>query len=100
MRALPAWRVTPDGTGIERSFRVKNFSAAASFVSAAADAANAAGHHPDLHITEYNLVRVVLTTHAAGGVTLADVALAARLDALPVPYSPKWLRESGVACGG
>lgn len=41
-----------------------------------------------------------VTTHAAGGVTLADVALAARLDAVPCEYSPKWLRESGFGGGG
>jgi pterin-4a-carbinolamine dehydratase len=40
-------------------------------------------------------VTVSLTTHAAGGITLADVGLAARVDAVPVECSPKWLKEQG-----
>ena len=95
--SLPAWRLSPDGTSLSRDFRTKNFAAAVAFLSAAADVAEAAGHHPDFHLTEWNRVRVDATTHAAGGVTLADVSLAAKLDAVPVTYSPKWLREQQAA---
>jgi len=35
---------------------------------------------------------VVLTTHAAGGLSMQDFIMAARIDALPVEYSPKWLK--------
>jgi 4a-hydroxytetrahydrobiopterin dehydratase len=42
-------------------------------------------------------VRVVLSTHAVGGITLPDLVIAAKLDALPVEYSPKWLREHEAA---
>ncbi len=38
-------------------------------------------------------VEVVVTTHAAGGLTHFDFVLAAKLDELEVDYSPKWLRE-------
>lgn len=34
-----------------------------------------------------------MSTHAVGGVTLPDVVMAAKLDALPVDVSPKWLKE-------
>jgi 4a-hydroxytetrahydrobiopterin dehydratase len=51
-------------------------------------------HHPDLHLTDYRSVEVVVATHAGGGrVTMADLVLAAKIDALPVDYSPKWLKE-------
>ena len=82
---------------LSREFRAKNFAAAVAFLSAAADVAEAAGHHPDFHLTEWNRVRVDATTHAAGGITLADASLAAKLDAVPVVYSPKWLREQAAA---
>jgi hypothetical protein len=35
----------------------------------------------------------VLTTHAARGLTMFDAIMAAKVDALPVQYSPKWERE-------
>ena len=38
-------------------------------------------------------VRVDLSTHAIGGLSLPDLVLAAKIDALDVEYSPKWLRE-------
>jgi len=97
LRSLPAWRLSPDGTLLSREFRAKNFLAAVAFLSAAAEVAEAGGHHPDFHLTEWNRVRVDATTHAVGGITLADVALAAKLDEVPVTYSPKWLREQAAA---
>lgn len=97
LRSLPAWRLSDDGTLLSREFKAKNFASAVAFLGAAAEVAEAAGHHPDLHLTEWNRVRVDATTHAVGGVTLADVSLAAKLDAVPVVYSPKWLREQAAA---
>lgn len=97
LRSLPAWRLSPDGTSLSREFKTKNFMSAVAFLAAAAEVAEAAGHHPDFHLTEWNRVRVDATTHAVGGITLADVSLAAKLDAVPVVYSPKWLREQAAA---
>ena len=56
--------------------------------------AEAEGHHPDVHLTNYRDVRVEITTHAIGGLSLHDFVLAAKLDAVDVTYSPKWLREN------
>lgn len=95
--SLPAWRLSEDGASLFREFRAKNFASAVAFLSAAAGVADAIGHHPDFHLTDWNAVRVDATTHAAGGVTLADLHLAARLDAVPCAYSPKWLREQKAA---
>jgi len=64
-----------------------------SFFNMAGEIAESEGHHPDLHLTGYRNVRVVLSTHAVGGLTLPDLVIAAKLDALPIKYSPKWLRE-------
>ncbi len=33
-------------------------------------------HHPDLHLTRYKMLKVVLTTRDAGGVTMKDIKLA------------------------
>ena len=57
------------------------------------------GHHPDVHITGYKHVRIVVSTHEAGGLTALDFALAAKIDALPVEYDPAWLRGHPSAQG-
>ena len=55
--------------------------------------------HPDLHLTSWRNVRVDLSTHAIGGLSMPDLVLAAKIDAIPVEYSPKWLREKQAAAG-
>lgn len=91
--------------------------AAVRFFDQVAEIAEQEGHHPDLHLINYRevqvwdihayvdnckrfrqcsifmIVQVVLSTHAIGGVSTFDAILAAKIDALPVEYSPKWLRQ-------
>lgn len=56
-------------------------------------------HHPDLHLTGYRNVEVVLWTHAIGGLTENDLIMAGLIDEIKVAYSPKWLREHPAAEG-
>jgi 4a-hydroxytetrahydrobiopterin dehydratase len=79
--AAGAWR--REGDAITRTFTFKGFKGALAFVNRVAEAANAANHHPDIHIESYRNVRIVLTTHATGGLSDADVELARRIDELP-----------------
>lgn len=51
------------------------------FTGGMAYLAEVANHHSDITI-EWNRVRLTLSTHSAGGLTAADVALAGRIDAL------------------
>ena len=51
------------------------------FVNGVAEAAEKAGHHPDIDI-RYNRVRLGLVTHDAGGLTAKDFNLAATADKL------------------
>lgn len=78
--ALATWR--REGNEITRTFTFKGFKSAMAFVNRVAEAANEANHHPDIHIEAYRTVRIVLTTHATGGITDADVGLARRIDEL------------------
>ncbi len=67
-------------------------SVAMDYVNLVAGVAEEEKHHPDIYITDYRNVRLVLSTHAIGGrLTLPDFVVAAKLDALPVQCSPKWL---------
>lgn len=79
---LGRWVVRWDGKRISRAFTTKDWAAAMAFTNALSAAAEAADHHPDVHITRWRHVRVELYTHAAGGVTEADLALAETAEAL------------------
>ena len=94
--ALPLWALSTDGTTISREFTAKNWGAAMAFLNSLSELAEEEGHHPDVHLTGWRNVRVDMSTHAIGGLSMPDLVLAAKLDAIPVVYSPKWLRESGV----
>ncbi|TMC01811.1 MAG: 4a-hydroxytetrahydrobiopterin dehydratase [Chloroflexi bacterium] len=81
-RLLAAGEWRRDGNTITRAFTLKGFKGAMAFANRVAEAANAANHHPDIHIERYRSVRIVLTTHATGGISDADVDLARRIDQL------------------
>jgi 4a-hydroxytetrahydrobiopterin dehydratase len=76
--ASGAWR--RDGNAITRTFAFKGFKGAMAFANRVAEAANAANHHPDIHVEGYRNVRIVLTTHATAGITDADVDLARTIE--------------------
>jgi 4a-hydroxytetrahydrobiopterin dehydratase len=61
--------------------KLHDFAAALAFVNVVGAAAEAANHHPDIDI-RWNTVRLVLTTHDSGGLTLLDLALAGVVDRL------------------
>jgi 4a-hydroxytetrahydrobiopterin dehydratase len=76
---LPEWRLC--GDVIERTMTFADFPAAISFVHRVAEAAERAGHHPDIDI-RWNKVRLALSSHDAGGLTELDFGLAAEIDSL------------------
>ena len=71
---------TREGDALTKTFTFKGFKGAMAFVNRVAEAANAANHHPDIHLERYKTVRIVLTTHIAHGLTDADLELARRID--------------------
>src|SRR2546422_4280685 len=73
------WR--REGAALTKTFTFKGFKGAMAFANRVAEAANAANHHPDIHVEGYKNVRIVLTTHATGGISDADVELAKKIDA-------------------
>lgn len=79
LNVLPKWKV--EAGELTRTFLFEDFRAAVRFVNRVAEAAEAAGHHPDIDI-RYNRVRLGLATHDAGGLTAKDFNLAASIDKL------------------
>ena len=81
---LDGWRLaTDDGPpSIERDLAFADFAAALAFVNRVGEAAEAAGHHPDIFLHGWNNVRLTLSTHSQAGLTEADFDLAGRIDGL------------------
>ena len=77
--ALSDWQA--QGDAIVRTFKFCDFVRAIDFVNAVAQMAEEVNHHPDIDI-RYNRVTIALTTHDAGGLTRADIELAAGIDDL------------------
>jgi len=79
LRLRPDWLLS--GSEIVRLFVFADFFAAMEFVNRVAEAADKAGHHPDIDI-RWNRVRLALSSHDAGGITERDFSLAAVIDSL------------------
>ena len=69
------------GNALHRKFTLKTFLAAIEFLNRIARTAEKAGHHPDLDI-RFNVVKIGLSAHSAGGLTEKDFALAQQIDDL------------------
>lgn len=64
---------------LTKTFRFKNFDAAMDFMQAMRTPINAHDHHPEW-FNVYNRLRVDLTNHEAGGVSLLDLDMAQIFD--------------------
>jgi 4a-hydroxytetrahydrobiopterin dehydratase len=80
--ALAAGEWRRDGRVIARELVFEDFAQAIAFVDSVAEAAETANHHPDIHLHSWNKVRLELSTHSEGGLTQADLDMAARIDRL------------------
>ena len=76
---IPGWKCGAGKKTLEARVRCKDFLSAIRLMGRIARLAEAADHHPDLHLTRYRRLRIVLTTHEAGRVTSRDFALAKKI---------------------
>jgi len=74
---MPGWSY--QGKELHKKFTFKSFLPGIEFVNKIAQAAESAGHHPDITI-HYNVVGISLSTHSEGGVTEKDFDLARKVD--------------------
>jgi 4a-hydroxytetrahydrobiopterin dehydratase len=80
LKDIPLWR--RDGATVVREIQASNFAAAIGLVNAIALLAETMDHHPDLFVYGWNKLRVTLSTHDQGGLTILDIQLAKKIDAL------------------
>ena len=76
IKNLPGWKCSAKNKTIWKEFKCKDFMAAVKMIQMIARLAEKEDHHPDLHLTRYKMLKVVLTTRDAGGVTMKDIKLA------------------------
>jgi len=89
---LPGWEIREGW--LTKTYTVRGFLPGAVFISAIAQLAEAANHHPDVSLHAYSKVTVSLSTHSAGGITEKDFDLAAQIESLP-HKKPKGLATDG-----
>lgn len=75
------WQVVkPKGIDtLRREFKFKDFKEALNFVNKIGEIAEEEGHHPDIELG-WGKVKVELSTHAIGGLSVNDFILAAKID--------------------
>ncbi len=67
---------------IRREFRLRDFAQALRWILRVGALAEEEAHHPDVHLTRWNHVELVLWTHKIGGLHENDFVLAKKIDAL------------------
>jgi 4a-hydroxytetrahydrobiopterin dehydratase len=78
-RRLPSWRLVEGRDAIHRTFTFQDFNEAFGFMTRAALVAEHMQHHPEWS-NVWNRVDVTLSTHATGGLSELDLALAEAMD--------------------
>ncbi len=81
---VPSWKTGENeraGPFIERVKHASTYMEGIDFVNKVAEAAEVNNHHPDIHIN-YKRISVKYWTHSSGGVTLADIQMAQKIDPL------------------
>ncbi|MGO2035575.1 MAG: 4a-hydroxytetrahydrobiopterin dehydratase [Brevibacterium sp.] len=74
--ALTHWHA--EGDALHARFLTGSFVTGVSFIDEIAEAAEAAGHHPDVDL-RFPHVDITLTTHDAGSITDKDIDLAEQI---------------------
>ena len=73
----PSWII--DNKAINKEFKFDNFIDAFGFMTKVALLSEKMDHHPNWQNT-YNKVKIELTTHDKGGITINDIKLAESID--------------------
>jgi 4a-hydroxytetrahydrobiopterin dehydratase len=76
------WTFVENDTKMEREYEFKDFKGALDFVNRAGEIAEEEGHHPNIYIHDWNKVKMVLYTHAIGGLSINDFVVAVKIDQL------------------
>ena len=80
LKSLSGWNYLPKKKAISVDCKMKDFMAVIRAIQKIAKWAEKANHHPDLYLTRYRYLKILPSTHEAGGVTEKDFSLAKRIN--------------------
>ena len=83
MAKVPDWKLSEDGTMLNRLYGFKDFAKALAFTNEVGKVAEAQWHHPDMSVS-WGKVEVTFTTHSVHGLTENDFIMAAKVNDIPV----------------
>ena len=75
-KAPAGWSKSPGGKRLTREVKTGDFLEAVRIITSIAVAAERLQHHPDLHITRWNRLRITTWSHDVGKLTERDMGLA------------------------
>ena len=79
---------------LQRKFQTKNWKCAVEFINLASEIAESEMHHPDIHLTSYKNVEVIIYTHFCNGLSIKDFELAKLITNIPVVYGKQWADQN------
>lgn len=79
LKQTPGWEIKDNK--IEKTLKFPNFVEAMKFANRITNIAEEENHHPVLHIS-WGKMRIELSTHAIGGLSINDFVLAAKINQL------------------
>eukprot|EP00270_Netrium_digitus_P013855 TRINITY_DN4644_c0_g1_i1.p1 TRINITY_DN4644_c0_g1~~TRINITY_DN4644_c0_g1_i1.p1 ORF type:complete len:264 (-),score=63.74 TRINITY_DN4644_c0_g1_i1:227-967(-) len=83
LRKVVGWKIVEAEGGalkLRGEWKLRNFTAGLQLFERIAAVAEAEGHHPDLHLENWNSASVEIWSHSVGGLTENDFILAAKVD--------------------
>jgi len=80
LSSLQGW--SQEGKQIAKLFQYKDFVSALEFVNKAGAVAEVMNHHPDIFIHSWNKVKITISTHSEGGITIKDFQLAEKIEGI------------------
>ena len=81
LKGLNEWEFSYSDNSITKKFQFNDFKESMEFVNKVAELAEEIEHHPDILIN-YNIVKIILTTHSEDGITDKDIKLAKEINSL------------------
>ena len=85
LKNLLEWKYNVRKKFIYADYTLTGFTSAVRAINKISKLANKANHHPDIHLTNYKKLRIVLTSHDVGRVTDRDIRLAGQIQKIFKP---------------
>ena len=79
---------------LRRAFQCKNWRSAVEYINLVSDVAESEMHHPDLFLTSYKSLEIIIYTHFCNGLSIKDFELARLIANIPVSYSKVWAEQN------